>query len=272
MQQQLPPSPDLAHLKKQAKSLLKRARAGDPAALQRFIDSLPAARGATLATLASRELKLHDAHSVVAREYGFKSWPELARYVEWTRTTGAERIERWLRAVYEGNAGGRRVAVRVLREQPSLFRGNPWVACAVGDLDVLRDAIAADQTWVNTPGGPLAMPPLIAVTHSRLIAEPDLEPRLLASATLLLDAGANVDSAWINPAWPDGSQSALYGGAGVTHNVAMTTLLLECRRESERQRIALPLGRIPRLHLHSAPASRGRARERHQRARSRAGL
>ena len=79
MQQQLPASPDLAHLKKQAKSLLRHARAGDPAALQRFIDSLPAARSADLASLASRELRLPDAHSVVAREYGFASWLELSR-------------------------------------------------------------------------------------------------------------------------------------------------------------------------------------------------
>ena len=225
--QQLPPSPDLSHLKKQAKSLLRDARAGDAAALQRFIDILPAARGADLPTLASRELQLHDAHSVIAREHDFKSWAELRRYVEWTRTTGAKRIESWLRAVYDGHAGARRVALRVRREQPALFRGDAWVACAIGEIDVIRSAIAANASWVNDPGGPLAMPPLIAVTHSRLIAEPELEPKLLACAKLLLDSGARVDSAWINPAWPDGSQSALYGAAGFTHNVAMTTLLLD---------------------------------------------
>lgn len=223
--QQLPSSPDLSHLKRQAKSLLRSARTGDTAALQRFIDILPDARGATLATLATRELKLHDAQSVIAREYGFKSWAELRRYVEWSRTTGAERVERWLRAVYDGNAGARRIALRALREQPALFKGNSWVACAIGDVDVLRGALT-NAAWVNDAGGPLAMPPLVAVTHSRLIAEPELQPKLLASAQLLLDAGANVDSAWINPAWPDGSQSALYGAAGVTHNVAMTRLLL----------------------------------------------
>jgi ankyrin repeat protein len=226
MQQQLPASPDLAHLKKQAKSLLRDAHVGDAAALQRFTDTLPAARGSSLATLASRALRLHDAHSVIAREYGFKSWAELHRYVEWTRTTAAERIERWLRAVYDGNAGARRAALRVLREQPALLRNDVWAACAIGDVEVVRGAIAANASWVNDPGGPLAMPPLVAVTHSRLIAELELEPRLLTCATLLLRAGARVDAAWVNPAWPDGSQSALYGAAGLTHNVAMTTLLL----------------------------------------------
>ncbi len=226
MQQQLPMSPDIAHLKKQAKSLLRDARAGDTAALQRFIDTLPAAHGVDLAILATRELRLHDAHSVIAREYGFSSWLELSRYVEWTRATVAERIERWLRAVYGGSASSRRTALRALREQPALFRGDAWVACATGDVDVLRRAVAVDASWMNTVGGPLAMPPLVAVTHSRLIAELELEPRLLACARLLLDAGARVDGSWIDPAWPDGTQSALYGAAGLTHNAAMTRLLL----------------------------------------------
>ena len=227
MPQQLPPSPDLSHLKKQAKSLLKSARAGDPAALQRFIDSLPAARNTDLASLASRELRLHDAHSVVAREHGFKSWLEMSRYVNWSRTASSKKIEGWLRDVYDGNAGARRIAMRVLREQPALFRDDPWVACATGGIEVIESLIASDANWVSATGGPLAMPPLVAVTHSRLIAEPDLEPRLLACAKRLLDAGANVDAAWVNPAYPDFPQSALYGAAGLTHNVAMTTLLLD---------------------------------------------
>ena len=89
MQQQLPASPDLAHLTKQAKSLLHDARDGVHAALRRFVDALPTARGATLATLASRDLKLHDPYSDIAREYGFKSWAEPSHYVELARANDA---------------------------------------------------------------------------------------------------------------------------------------------------------------------------------------
>ena len=228
MQQHLPASPDLSHLKKQAKSLLGDARARDTTALQRFIDSLPAARGADLATLAARELKLHDARSVIAREYGFKSWAELKNYVTVEmRTTRPNRVEIWLRCAYNNNPRLRRFALRQLRDEPALFRGDVWVACAAGDADLVRSAVAADASWVNQAGGPLAMPPLVAVTHSRLISELELEPGLLACAKLLLDAGADVDSRWTNPAWPDGVQSALYGAAGLTHNVAVTRLLLD---------------------------------------------
>jgi len=93
-------------------------------------------------------------------------------------------------------------------------------------LAPIRRAIAADAGWVNTAGGPMGMPPLVAVTHSRLIAEQDFAPRLLACAELLLTNGADANCAWTNPKSPDPPQSALYGAAGRTHNAAMTTLLL----------------------------------------------
>jgi hypothetical protein len=143
--QHLPATPDLAHLKKQAKTLLRAARAGEPATLQRFAAALPAMRGASRA---SREFRLHDAHSVVAREYGFKSWPELRRYVEWKRTVGADRLTTWLGFVYEGHARERRVAVRLLREAPDLFTADLWVACAVG-ADPARDR---GRRWLGEYG------------------------------------------------------------------------------------------------------------------------
>lgn len=228
MPQQLPASPDLSHLKKQAKSLLSAARARDTAALQRFIDSLPAARGADLAALATRELKLHDAQSVIAREYGFKSWAELRSHVDLLSSVPRlTPVEIWLRCVYSAHPPTRRFALRQLHDEPEILRGDALAACAIGDVEVVRHAIAANVTWVTAPAGEAAMPPLIAVTHSRLISEPELEPGLLACAKLLLNAGANPDSVWTNPEWPDSSLSVLYGAAGITHNVAMTRLLLD---------------------------------------------
>ncbi|HEV7706315.1 MAG TPA: ankyrin repeat domain-containing protein [Gemmatimonadaceae bacterium] len=223
MQQQLPASPDLDHLRKQAKSLLKDARAGDTAALQRFIDTLPATRGADFATLATRELKLHDAQSVIAREYGCKSWTHLSDLVRImsNRRTPAEI---WVLCAYSRNP---RTQHSAQRAEATLLRGDPWVACAIGDVDAVRNAIAANASWVNTPGGPHAMPPLVAVTHSRFISEPDLEPGLLDCATLLIDAGANLDVIWSEPEPPQSQLSALYGATGITHNTAMAKLLLD---------------------------------------------
>jgi hypothetical protein len=71
----IPERPSLEQLKKQAKSLL-HARTKDPTALQQFhallAFSLKSGVGADALSLA-----LHDAQSVSAREYGFKSWYEM---------------------------------------------------------------------------------------------------------------------------------------------------------------------------------------------------
>lgn len=73
MRKALPVRPSLEHLKAQAKDLLAALRAGDPEAAARFRDALPRT---------VEEAKLHDAQSVIAREYGFASWAKLREHVE----------------------------------------------------------------------------------------------------------------------------------------------------------------------------------------------
>jgi hypothetical protein len=65
----LPPAADLGHLKKQAKTLLRLYRSGDPAAIERFGASLPAAAHRRPNEIAALQLRLHAAQSCVAREY-----------------------------------------------------------------------------------------------------------------------------------------------------------------------------------------------------------
>ena len=61
----------LEHLKKQAKKLLKAFQAGDESAVERVRVSFDKA-----------EFTLNDAHFVLAREYGFASWPKLVAKLE----------------------------------------------------------------------------------------------------------------------------------------------------------------------------------------------
>jgi HEAT repeat protein len=72
MPRTLPPDPNLDQLKNQAKDLLKACRAGDPQALLRIERWLPNC---------SVQARLADAQLVVAREYGFTSWPRLKLYI-----------------------------------------------------------------------------------------------------------------------------------------------------------------------------------------------
>ena len=98
----LPSRPNLDHLKKQAKDLLRACRAGDPAAFARLRLSLPAARGRDDAALAKGDWRLHDAQSCLAREYGFPSWDALRAYVEHGRADDpSHRLHRWLDFVYQ---------------------------------------------------------------------------------------------------------------------------------------------------------------------------
>lgn len=82
MRKELPVRPNLEHLKSQAKDLLDASRRKEREALERFRDALPAARGASDERIAAMQLALHDAQSVIAREYGFASWAELRARVE----------------------------------------------------------------------------------------------------------------------------------------------------------------------------------------------
>jgi len=74
MQRSLPASPDLDKLRRAAKALLRAVRARNPEAVARLREHLTGP--VTVETAA-----LHDAHTVVAREYGFRSWRELKSQV-----------------------------------------------------------------------------------------------------------------------------------------------------------------------------------------------
>jgi ankyrin repeat protein len=240
-------SPDrlnLEHLKKQAKELIRLYRSRDAQAIARFRQSLPIAAGRSDEEIAALGLRLHDAQSAVARDHGFASWTDLKRYVEVQSTSDMEnaaRVLRWLGLVYAGDVDGTvdranpSVAARVLAENPQLAEASPYLACAIGDEDVLRQATKADPDWINRPGGPLKLPPLVAVTQSSLLQVAEFRERLHRCAQFLLSCGADpnqrIFSRW-EPASlsePDDrySLSALYGAAGSNHDAALTKLLLD---------------------------------------------
>jgi hypothetical protein len=241
----LPERASLAFLKKQAKDLIRLHRDGNPEAIARFREALPAAAGRSDAEIAALGLRLHDAQSCVARSYGFASWADLRSYVEVqsaSRSDHAVRVLHWLGLVYSGAIDGRgidranpRIAARVLAESPDLAAGDPYLACAIGDEDALRAATKADPAWVNRPGGPLRLPPLVAIAHSSLCQLPEFRQRLHRCARFLLAAGADPNQR-IGLRWPPASVSApddehplsaLYGAAGKNHDLDLTRILLD---------------------------------------------
>ncbi len=235
---------NIDHLKKQAKDLIRQYRNGDADAVAHFRRALPAAAGRSDEQIVALQLRLHDAQSCVARDHGFVSWADLKRYVEAqsaSRDAHAARVLRWLGLVYAGDVDGSnnraspRVAIRMLAENPDLAATDPYVACAIGDDDVLRQATNADPAWVNRPGGPLQLPPLVAVTHSSLLELAELRERMHRCAQFLLAAGADPNQ-HIGSRWPPASLSqpddrtplsALYGAAGKNFDPVLSKLLLD---------------------------------------------
>jgi hypothetical protein len=165
--------------------------------------------------------------------------------------TGAPILE-WLRLVYAGQSAGGyglaqpTLAVQWLEDDPGLLGQDPYLACAVGDLDILQRTLSDDPDWVNRAGGPLQMPPLVAVTHSSLSRLPGWEAQMLDCARLLLAGGAHPDQSL-------GSLTALYGAVGQNSNLEMTRLLLEAGANPDGECLYHSLGNpaITRLLLES---------------------
>jgi hypothetical protein len=78
----LPARPNIEYLKHQAKDLLNAYRAGDLAAQQLFAQHLPAALLSSPTDQEPQQLKRTHALLVLAREYGFTSWPKLVQHIK----------------------------------------------------------------------------------------------------------------------------------------------------------------------------------------------
>ena len=138
------------------------------------------------------DFQLTDAQLVVARQYGFPSWPRLREYVQTVQRyarnpqdqpVGAavhsrdEAIAEFLRLAclnYGTNEPARLQQARdMLAADPSLAGATIHTAAAVGDLAATQRILAADPTQANAVGGPYDWEPLLYATYSRLdITEP----------------------------------------------------------------------------------------------------
>jgi hypothetical protein len=153
----LPENPSLEHLKNQAKTLLVRARAGDEQALAWVRDYHPDPPA---------ELRLAGAQLVVARAYGFASWPKLRAHLDvvgrYTRSPHrVEAVEdpagEFLRLAcltYSNDDPARWEAARaMLAKRPALARASLHAAAARW---FEADAAAAITMAINSAGQPQA--------------------------------------------------------------------------------------------------------------------
>ncbi len=174
----LPVQPNIDHLRRQARDLVRAARAGDAAASERL-----QAVAAPL-TLAGAQLTL-------AREYGFASWATLKADVE-VRSSELGRItEQFCRASINDWTGR---AARMLEAHPDVASYSFFAAVVLGEAVIVRQALTADQGLATRPDTATGFSPLHVACASRWhrldAARAD---GLYAVARMLLEAGADAE-------------------------------------------------------------------------------
>src|SRR6516165_10645755 len=106
MKRQLPSGPNLDQLKHQARDLLNLHKAGDAEALRRIRESHPRLSQGTDADVRPARFTLSGAQLVIAREYGFASWPKLKQHVESANQQASDPVEQLKQALRGDNAAG----------------------------------------------------------------------------------------------------------------------------------------------------------------------
>ncbi|HEX6682546.1 MAG TPA: ankyrin repeat domain-containing protein [Candidatus Limnocylindrales bacterium] len=172
--QAMPDRPHADSFRRQARALQRAVRSGDPDAAARIARHHPGAMPDDASTL-----QLSAAQLVLAREYGFASWPRLMRYLEtvaehtWETKLGAapaadpaQEFCRLACLTYSDQDGPQRWAQarQLLARHPDLTKANIWAAAAaanpddVGRLLADRPRRAADRAGAGQTaerGGPL---------------------------------------------------------------------------------------------------------------------
>src|SRR5215470_3664607 len=203
----LPARPDLGHLRREARDLLRAAQAGDADAAER-INAVSGGQNLAAAQLAA------------AREYGFASWPRLKAAVEARTRDLAEQAQRFCEASIRDWSGQ---AVRMLEAASELAGYNFATAVVLGDAERVRREIGRDPALANRPDERSGFTPLHAVCASRWHRlDPARADGLTEVARLLLDSGAHPFGTAARGSWtPLGCAVA-----GET-NPAIVRLLLE---------------------------------------------
>lgn len=209
--------PNLEFYRKQAKALLKSAKSGDPAALQRI--ELDAQHNP-----ANERLALHHAQLAIAREQGFLSWPRFKAFIATSRLDPQDLVKEFVSAALSD----RKRAEELLAKAPGLAGAGIYAALVLGECQSLREALAEIPGFAAARSGPENLEPLLYVAFSRFAGrQADAAPRLVEAAKILLAAGASPDASFTPADLPGNPLSALYGASGVNNNPALTRALLE---------------------------------------------
>ena len=158
---QLPPRPNLDQLKRQAKELLQAGKA----------------------------VALHEAQTVIAREYGFASWNKLRDHVEAVTLEFDAAVDAFLEAATDER---RDRAEGILALHPKIATANLHTALVLGDADAVQTRLERDPSLAVQPGGPRGWEPIHYVCSTALAHDsPARAAGLAAIARRLIALGVD---------------------------------------------------------------------------------
>ena len=219
----LPDSPDLDQLRKQAKDLLRAARAGDPTASTRF-RILPSLAHAGDDELVRAPIALHDAQSVIAREHGFPSWNALRERVEELTLGIDDAVREFVEAATDGRAAR---AERLLALHPRIAGASFHAALVLGDAATVESHLARRPDLARAAGGPRDWEPIHYLCYDSLGRSPAADANgLVAIARRLLELGADANTRfpWLHHGV---HRPVLWGATRVTQLLPLAEALLE---------------------------------------------
>jgi ankyrin repeat protein/ketosteroid isomerase-like protein len=246
----LPGNANLEQLRNGAKRFQRAVRAGDPGAAVIVNEFHPRLGSATPGSPELDAFSRADAQLVVARQFGFASWPKLKAHLElvadYARSPHhepvggpladeGEIVDEFLRLVtlnYGDDDPDRLArADALLFEHDWLSTANIYTIAATGEVDAARDLLADDPAAASRVGGPYRWEPLLYLTYARLPLSAGRSP--LAVARLLLEHGAdpNAGYLWEGLIPPFTALTGALGGGGTIpkhpQEIALARLLLE---------------------------------------------
>jgi ankyrin repeat protein len=211
----LPGNANLEQLRKGAKSFQRAVRAGDAGAAEVVREFHPRLGDAAPGSPELETFTRADAQLVVARRFGFPSWPRLKAYLERTAayarsphhppTGGAiagdpQLADEFLRLAcltYGDDDPARwSRAQELLDENPRLSRASIHTAAASGDVAAARAMLEHDPSLARAYGGPHQWQPLLYLTYSRLPAATSGRSAVDV-ARVLLEHGADPDAGYL---------------------------------------------------------------------------
>ncbi|HEY6447289.1 MAG TPA: ankyrin repeat domain-containing protein [Acidobacteriaceae bacterium] len=243
---ELPAHPSLEQYRKQAKELVRAVAARNLDALDAVRRWHPRFRNQPDEQIPA--IALADAQLVLARSHSFPSWPKFGAHLETLATLRALEDSSAPADVRDPEAlflefasverhgwhgsGSLQQAELIRSRYPQVATASIYAAAVLADESALRAFLARDPALATQPGGPHEWDPLTYLCFSRYLRlDPSRSDAFVACARLLLDAGANPNTGWMETLDEDPPrqflESVLYAAAGLAKHPGLTQLLLE---------------------------------------------